>query len=159
MIFIAIFFGIIFWSLASQQIESEVPYYVKFVTLQTTTVEFNNVKIDAEVVKSASAMAKGLSGRSSLPEDKGMLFVFSAPAVQTITMQGMKFPIDIIWIMDNKVVDLTSKAQVPDANTNTVPEYRSAETVNYILEANDGFINNNTIKIGDEVKIGLQKSQ
>jgi hypothetical protein len=159
LIFIAIFFGIIFWSLASQEIESQAPYYIKFATLQTTTVEFNGVKINAEVVRSVKAMTKGLSGRDSLPADKGMLFVFSTPAVQTITMQGMKFSIDIIWIMDNKVVDLTNGAQVPDVNTNTVPKYQSSQQVNYILEVNNRFISENKIKIGDEVKISLQKSQ
>lgn len=155
LIFIAIFFGIIFWSLASEDITTQAPYYVKKLTLQTTNMEINGIKIQAEVAKSEKDRTKGLSGRLSMPENRGMLFVFDQPGVYTITMRDMKFPIDIIWIMDNKVVDLTSGAQVPDVNTNTVPEYQPRKEVNYILEVNSEFISRNNIRIGDEVKTGL----
>lgn len=157
LIFIGIFFGIIFWSLASQQIESEVPYYLKMAILRTTVVDIHGVKIQSEVAKSDKDKIKGLSGRESLPENKGMLFVFSQPGVYTITMKGMKFPLDIIWIKDNTVVNLTSGATVPTADN--IPEYQPITEVNYILEVNKGFIGSNNIRIGDEVKTGLSKSQ
>ena len=155
LIFIAIFFGIIFWSLASEDITSQAPYYIKTATLQTTKVEINGIKVEAEVAKSEKARNRGLSGRVFLPENRGMIFVFDQSGIYTITMRDMKFSIDIIWIKDNKVVDLTSKAQIPSVNVNIVQEYSSKFEVNYILEVNEEFISKNNIRIGDDVKTGL----
>ena len=42
--------------------------------------------------------ARGLSGRESLDEDEGMLFVFDVPGNYGFWMKDMNFAIDIIWL-------------------------------------------------------------
>lgn len=51
--------------------------------------------------------AKGLSGMSigDLNAD-GMLFVFPDDATRLFTMRGMEFPLDFIWIRDNKIMHI-----------------------------------------------------
>ncbi len=122
--------------------------------LPTATVEINDVKVEAEVVKTQAEIQKGLSGRESLDEGKGMLFVFEKPGRYSFWMKGMKFPLDFIWIKDDKVVDLDLNVPIV-TNGQTPPEYLPLQEVNYVLEVQAGFVEEHGIKQGDAVKIKL----
>lgn len=61
-------------------------------------VIINDQKILVEVVDTWPAIYKGLSGRESLAENQGMLFVFPKLDIYEFWMKDMKFPLDIIWI-------------------------------------------------------------
>lgn len=124
--------------------------------LPETTVEINGVKVKAEVVKTRDEIQKGLSGRQSLEKDKGMLFVYDEPGRYTFWMKGMKFPLDLIWIRDDKVVDFDLNVPIVK-NGQKLPEYMPLNEVNYVLEVNAGFVKEHGIKQGDEVKIKLDK--
>lgn len=124
--------------------------------LPTATIEINDVKIETEVVKTQAEIQKGLAGRESLDEDKGMLFAFEAPGRYSFWMKGMKFPLDFIWIRDGQVVDLDLNVPIV-ANGQTPPEYLPLEEVNYVLEVKAGFIEEHGIKQGDAVEIKLDK--
>jgi len=118
--------------------------------------EFQEIKvagrpIEVQTVSSQAAMAKGLGGRDSLPPDEGMLFVYSDYRRPGFWMKDMKFPIDIIWIKDDTIIDITEK--VPVAATAVLPHYWPKEPVNYVLEVNAGFVSQNNVKIGDRVEI------
>lgn len=113
-------------------------------------VRFDGVTVTAEVASTAVQQSKGLSGRTSLAADTGMLFVFSQDASTAFWMMDMKFPIDIIWIHDDTVVDLD--ADVPVAS-GTPPLYTPVTPVNYVLEVNAGFAAANHIAIGSRVVI------
>jgi len=71
-----------------------------------TVVNFDNtryVKIAGQNIKVDLALTpetqeKGLSGRSGLKDDEGMLFVFEKPDKYSFWMKDMNFPIDIIWM-------------------------------------------------------------
>ena len=63
----------------------------------------------------------GLSGRSSLAENEGMLFIFDTPAVYEFWMKDMNFPLDFIWINNGLVVDLSEHIPPPDKLTNEPP--------------------------------------
>ena len=52
--------------------------------------------IEVELAMSDVKKQLGLSGRSNLPEDKGMLFVYDKPNFYSFWMKDMLFPIDII---------------------------------------------------------------
>lgn len=98
---------------------------------------------------------KGLSGRSSLPSDSGMLFVFENKDTHAFWMRDMKFPIDIIWIDENKVVDFVENVPAPAANQDptTLPIYKPAAAANYVLEVNAHEITKQKIKKGDTVTL------
>jgi len=113
-------------------------------------VRINSVEIPVEVADSAISRLKGLSGRQSLDEKSGMLFVFDKPAIYSFWMPFMKFSIDIIWINNGKVVDIS--LNVPDDFNPINPAvYKPSEPVQYVLEVNAGFAEKENIKIGDAV--------
>lgn len=61
-----------------------------------------------EVVDTNEARMQGLSGRDSLAPYDGMLFVFDEPGLYPFWMKEMKFPLDIIWINGDTVVDVAT---------------------------------------------------
>ncbi len=118
-------------------------------------VEINGALIVAEVAADADARRLGLSGKENLAISSGMLFVFEHSDYYGIWMKGMKFPIDIIWIKNNQVVDLEENVLPSAAGTadNLLPVYRPEALADLVLETKAGFAKRNYIRIGDEVKI------
>lgn len=122
-----------------------------------TTVAIGSLNVNVKVVISASERKKGLSGHDSLPINSGMLFVFDKSAKWGIWMKDMKFPIDIIWIgQDKRIVDIAANAlPEPGKKDAELTVYRPQNDSKYILEINAGLANLNNLKVGDTVGFEL----
>lgn len=117
--------------------------------LKTAQVKINGTTIEAEIADGFLSRMRGLSGRESLGENKGMLFIFGNSAVQSFWMKDMNFAIDIIWFDNDKVVGFAENAQPPkDGN---ISSFRSPSAVNKVLEINAGSVKKLGIKIGDNI--------
>jgi uncharacterized membrane protein (UPF0127 family) len=117
-------------------------------------VNVNNNVLCVEIVDTPEKMSKGLSEREDLKENQGMLFVFGDKNIPGFWMKDMKFPIDIIWINDNEIVDISKNVPVPDASTTTQPpNYSPSEPVNYVLEVNAGYVDKYNVEIGNTIEI------
>lgn len=119
-------------------------------TGQTGKVRINGVEIKAEIAKTPAEQYLGLSGRDSLCQNCGMLFIFPDKAERTFVMRGMLFPIDIIWIEGEKIVKIDEELPLP--NSTDLKEYNSGQPVNYVLEVASGFCQKNNIRVGDRVE-------
>ncbi len=117
--------------------------------------------ITVEVADDANERKLGLGGREALAENVGMLFIFTKPDKYAFWMKGLKFPLDMIWIKDNTVVDIIKGAQVPAANTpdEQLPRYLPNQIVDSVLEVNAGFVDKNNIKVGDKIQILVTSDQ
>jgi len=112
--------------------------------------------LGVEIAKTPAEREKGLSGRESLCPDCGMLFEFDQEGIYYFWMPKMYFDIDILWIADNKVVDITYDAKKPAVGedfNNPKERYFSKVPVDKVLEVNAGWAKENGIKIGDLLKI------
>jgi len=115
----------------------------------TSTVLIDDVEIPVEV---ATDPVKGLSGRDDLAVNTGMLFDLDGHPV--ITMRGMKFALDIIWISeDKKVVDISRNTLISVLGNDTL--YSPEKPAKYALEINAGEAQKRGIKVDDEVEINL----
>ncbi|MHB8068990.1 MAG: DUF192 domain-containing protein [Desulfobaccales bacterium] len=103
--------------------------------------------VQAEVVKTPEKLYLGLGYRRELPEGRGMLFFMPGVETQNFCMRGMKFSIDIIWIVGGKIADLEKNVSPQFPGTLCSPQ-----PVNYVLEVPGGFCDRNGIKVGDTVK-------
>jgi hypothetical protein len=123
--------------------------------IPSAKISFPKINITAEVADTDEKRELGLSYRSSLDENSGMLFVFESPRIAYFWMKDMNFPLDIIWILDNKVIDIDKNVPIPKVgiSLNQLPTYSPSEKINYALEVNAGFADKNKIKAGDEVGI------
>src|SRR6185436_12450814 len=60
--------------------------------------------LQVEVMVKDEDRAMGLMFRSSLPLDRGMLFLFEQSDFHGIWMKNCKFPIDILWLDEQKTI-------------------------------------------------------
>lgn len=112
--------------------------------------------IKAEIMDNTTLRAKGLSGRTSLDADSGMLFVFDTKKVTPgFWMKDMLIPIDIVWITDGKVSKIDSNVLPPEPGTpdNKLQVYSASRPVDYVLELNANYCNTNKVKVGDLVTL------
>ena len=129
--------------------QSEVPTPAS-TSVQKMDAKISNTNLKIEVVNTSKAMQIGLSKYTSLPENEGMLFVYETKKREVFWMKNMSFPIDIIWIADNTVVQISEKIEPePGTPDNDLTLYPSNQPVNYVLEVNAGFVDKNNIKVGD----------
>lgn len=111
----------------------------------------NNTNITVEVAKTPNQLSKGLSSRSRLADNHGMLFIFDTPHIPEFWMKDMRFDLDMIWIKDNAVIDITHN--VPKATSPPYPTYSPSEEVDMILEVSAGWSKDHKIEIGNSVDI------
>ena len=86
-----------------------------------------------EIADSKEEQRQGLSNRDALPHD-GILFVFDEPGNYGFWMKDMKFPIDIIWVHNNRIVTIVRDAMPSDNPQVMYP----SEPANYVLELKAG---------------------
>jgi uncharacterized membrane protein (UPF0127 family) len=93
--------------------------------------------LQAEVMVSDEDRAMGLMFRPSLPLDRGMIFVFEVPDFHGIWMKNCKFPIDILWVdEDRKIVHVAES--VPACKADPCPVYNPMRKASYVIELNAG---------------------
>ena len=119
--------------------------------LRAQQVRIGEAVFNVEIANTIPSRISGLSNRESLAEDAGMLFVFPVAMPQGFWMKDMKFPIDIIWIKENRVVGLVIGAEPETGPDYTI--YRSPEPVDKVLEINAGLSIKRGIKVGDDVRM------
>jgi uncharacterized membrane protein (UPF0127 family) len=91
---------------------------------------------------------QGLSGRTALSNDAGMIFVFSTPGEYGFWMKDMNFPLDIVWISPDSHIIFMEKSLA----TSTYPQvYYPTSPAQYVLEISAGQADALNLKIGDAV--------
>lgn len=108
-----------------------------------------NQKISVEIVRSPWQQYRGLSFRESLPPENGMLFLFPDKQARDFVMRQMRFPLDIIFIEDNKIQSIAADLEPEGASPQKI--YSSSGPVDAVLELNGGYCARHNIKIGDLV--------
>lgn len=108
------------------------------------TVRVGGREYQVELAQNDAERARGLGGKTGLGPSQGMLFVFDKPAVQSFWMKGMKFDIEIIWIRENKVIQVDMAYYRQPFKT-----ISPGVEVDHVLEVAVG----SGIKVGDTVEL------
>ena len=105
--------------------------------------------VNLEVANTNESRIKGLSGRESMSENQGMLFIFEQPDEQCIWMKDMNFSLDIIWVSeDEEIIDI--KRGVSPA---TYPESFCVDASKYVIELNSGVATKARLSIGQKLNL------
>ncbi len=115
------------------------------------TLSLNGQKISLELALTDQQQVQGLSSRPSLCQTCGMLFVFDKPQNQKFWMKDMNFPLDLIWLNDNKIVQLDKN--LPPEGAMPKNFYPSRQLITDVLEVNAGFIDKYQLQIGQSLSI------
>lgn len=122
----------------------------------STSVTFDNPKattFTVEVADTVTEQTLGLGDTEMLPVDHGMVFIYPKTDVYEFWMKDVEYPIDIIWIQDLTVVDITSNIK-PEAKGTAYANYAhySPNTpVNMVLEVSAGVAKAEGIAIGQHL--------
>jgi uncharacterized membrane protein (UPF0127 family) len=96
----------------------------------------------------------GLSDTESLPEDRGMLFVYDEVRDLTYVMREMDFPIDIVYADDKGVITSIHHARAPgpDEDGNDLQYPGRGQ---YVLEVNQHWTTERGVEGGDVLEFEL----
>jgi len=106
-------------------------------TMGTRIVYLGDVPIRVELAETPQDKQRGLSGRDSLLEGEGMLFVYQTEGLYGFWMPDMRFSIDIVWIdRDMRVVHVA-----PEVPPESYPATFKPDTpALFVLEVPAGFM-------------------
>lgn len=125
---------------------------ILYSTLSKPKACFEGECFELEIADTSEERQEGLMNRSSLEENKGMLFVFEKPGKYSFWMKNTKIPLDMIWInSDNEIVHIKHNAQ--PCKKDPCESYGPDEEANYVLEINGGLAKKTGLKKGDRVKL------
>lgn len=110
-------------------------------------------QINLELADTTEKRTKGLGYRDFLASGSGMLFIHDKTQKYTYWMKGMRFPIDIIWVLDDEIVDIIPSVPPPvqGQTDDTLERFAPVTEVNKVLETNAGFVASNNIQKGDKI--------
>ena len=121
--------------------------------LRTVPVLVGSKTVQAKVADNDPARHEGLLGWNTISEDDGMLLDFGREGKFAIHMQGMKFPIDAVWIGNDGEVKLVYE----DIQPNSGQVYPAMFSCRYCLELKSGFCKKYGVQIGSRVTFGTQQ--
>jgi len=119
----------------------------------TNTVVINQQIIKVQLAETEYERYSGLSGQKKLCETCGMLFIFPTRKIENIVMRNMNFPLDVIYIDNNKIIKIDANLLPEGAEPSNI--YSSELPVDYILEVNSSFTDKYNIHVGDEIIFNL----
>lgn len=109
------------------------------------------VDLMAETARTPEERAYGLMFRTSLQNDRGMLFFFETEEPVSFWMKNTLIPLDMIFLdSDKKIIHIEKNA--PPCKNNPCPVYPSILPAKYVLEVNGGWSEKNGVMVGDEFK-------
>ncbi len=108
------------------------------------------------VANTYARQVEGWSNKKNMGGYGGMLFTFSDYGQHAMVMRDMDFPLDIIWLDGNRIIDMAPN--LPPAQHN-IPEneltpYFARLSSTAVLELPAGFIVSHHLKIGDTITVG-----
>ena len=125
--------------------------FLIFISCQSETkakLMINEKTYTVEVANTQEKRSKGLMFRKHLPENTGMLFVFSYEDYRYFYMKNTLIPLDIAFF--DSQMKIVSIKQMEPLDETTVPSDKKAM---YALEMNKGFFEKERINVGDCAKL------
>lgn len=112
------------------------------------TIRVGDQELFVEIADTLQLQVRGLSGRPSLGEQEGMLFVYESPQILSFWMKDMNFAIDIIWIDGNRAIT----GIIANVSPDTFPQtFSSVSPAQYVLEVPAGWAERHGVAKEDQV--------
>lgn len=108
----------------------------------------NGQELKLEIASTDAERKLGLGGREGICQNCGMLFLFSQKGQYNFWMKDMRFPLDIVWILDDKVVYFEKNV---DSDFSGI--LRPQTEADKVLELNTGKAQELNLKIGDQINL------
>lgn len=118
------------------------------------TADGREVFVRLEVADTAEKRTVGLSKRSSLPEDAGMIFLYPSDHRGAFWMKDTWIPLSIAFLAaDGRIIE------IQHMEPNTTNTHQPAQMYRNALEVNQSFFEKNGVNVGDRVDLRLGGNQ
>jgi len=112
-------------------------------------IKIKDTDYKLEIAKSISQKSTGLSNRTKLCSNCGMIFIFSQEGTLPFWMKDTLIPLDMIWLNSNgKVVDVKNVSK-----TNSLDIIQNSTPAKYVIELNIGDAQKINLKTGDTIDL------
>ncbi len=126
------------------------------------TVQFSNGSLlKVEIAHTEKEKAKGLMGKTHLPGNQGMLFIFKNPRKLLFWTKKTYIPLSIGYFDENHVlreIHFMEPQNIMERNPE-INTYQSSCLCQYAIEVNRGWFMKNNIGIGDRFSIRRPKKK
>ncbi len=114
--------------------------------LPQQTISINAHDLLVEIANTNAERRRGLAGRKTLEPNNGMLFVYNNDKIRNFTTAATTLKLSIAFLdQHGTILDLQKMLPLNKSS------YRSKYKARYVLEVNQGWLEQNKIKIGDKV--------
>lgn len=120
---------------------------------QTTQVRLGSGVYALRLADTEDERVLGLSGTEKLTPNGGLLMVYDSSDQHGIWMKDMNYPLDIVWLDENKEVVYVIEDAQPENPVETV--YQPQKPALYVIELPAGSAATNAIKIGDVAEFNI----
>ncbi|VVB86440.1 putative ACR [uncultured archaeon] len=98
-----------------------------------------------EICRTLTSQTLGLMFRSQIPDNYAMIFVMKKPSSAGIHMLFMRFPIDVIFLDEEKTI-------IGLAHLKPWTGHKAMKKIKYIIETNPGAIEKYKLSIGGKME-------
>jgi uncharacterized membrane protein (UPF0127 family) len=116
--------------------------------LPTAVFRVGKATITAEIARNAIERERGLMFRKTLPDGRGMLFVFDSDQHLNFWMKNTFVPLSLAYISSDGTI-----TQIVDLMPKSLEAVPSDRSVRYALEVPQGWFDRAGVKVGDRVEI------
>jgi len=107
--------------------------------------------MDLELALTPEEISSGLMFRPSLPENRGMLFLFEHPRLSSFWMKNTLIPLDLVFLDETgAVVDVIANVQPCAADP--CPNFPPSTPAMAVLEINAGGATAHDIEVGSSIQ-------
>ena len=110
-------------------------------------------RVLVEIAQTPGEQSLGLGERNSLAWGHGMLFLYDKPGFPRFWMKGMRFDIDIVWILGDRIVEISHR--VPHVPGENGPTLVPRSLTDRVLEVPAGFAQSHRWHKGQRVEIEI----
>jgi uncharacterized membrane protein (UPF0127 family) len=116
--------------------------------LPTTNMRLGQAQFVIEIANTDPTREHGLMERDSMPNNRGMIFVFPDETPRAFWMKNTRIPLDIVFL--DHAGQIVSIKQMKAYDLTSVPSDAPAK---YAIELNAGAAQAAGLKVGDQVQI------
>lgn len=122
---------------------------------QSATIVVGETELTVDLAIDPWEQTLGLGYRNGLEPGTGMLFINDTATNQTFWMKGMRFCLDIIWVVDGQIVGAAENAcpDPPGTLDANRARYHSLQPVTHILEVPAGWLQEHGYGPGTPVEL------
>lgn len=132
--------SVVFISIITHQTGTACPLLLPF-----STININGVNLSVEIASTSEARRCGLSNRNTLPENRGMLFVYPESSSLKFWMKDTLLPLSIAFLdYSGRIISIQDMSPMQSTK-----RYRSPDPAKYAIEVNKGWFTRHQIQIGD----------